>query len=127
MDIRFAISPAETQKLTTDELRSHFLIEQLMVDDTIQLVYTHYDRMIVGGVMPVANQVVLSNHPELRSDYFLERREMGIINVGGEGVVIADDKEYTLVALSCLYLGKGTKNVVFKSLDKATPPLVYWL
>lgn len=127
MDIRFAIGPAETQKLTTDELRSHFLIEQLIVDDTIQLVYTHYDRMIVGGVKPVVQQVKLHNHPELRADYFLERREMGIINVGGEGIVVADENVYSLAALSCLYLGKGTKDIVFKSLDKANPAVFYLL
>lgn len=112
--------------MTTEELRDAFLVEQLMRDDKLTTVYSHYDRLIIGGVKPVNSAVALENHPELRAEYFLERRELGIINVGGNGVVVADGQTYQMDKLSCLYLGKGTKEVSFKSTD-AQAPAVYYL
>ena len=90
MNVRFAVSQNETKQMNTEQLRENFLVENLFSDDTINLVYTHYDRVIIGGVKPVNKTIELPNHPELRADYFLERRELGIINVGADGVVIAD-------------------------------------
>ncbi|PZR22476.1 MAG: 5-dehydro-4-deoxy-D-glucuronate isomerase [Citrobacter freundii] len=127
MEIRFQNSPNETKTMTTEQLRENFLIENLMQDDTIQLVYSHYDRVIVGGVKPVSKAIELPNHPELRADYFLERRELGVINVGGTGTVTADGVDYSLEKLECVYLGKGTKQISFKSTHESSPALFYLL
>lgn len=125
MEIRFQQSPKETKGMDTEQLRENFLVQNLMVDDAIQLVYSHYDRVIVGGVKPVNKTIVLHNHNELKADYFLERRELGIINVGGAGIVVADGKEYAVNKLDCVYLGKETKDVKFKSKSKKEPALLY--
>ena len=127
MEIRFQNSPKETAAMSTQELRSNFLCEDLMVDNAVQLVYSHYDRMIVGGAKPVDEIVELPNHPELKADHFLERRELGIINVGGAGQVTADGENFALNKLDCLYLGKGIKKVSFKSLDESAPAIFYLL
>lgn len=127
MEIRFAISHAEARQMNTEQLRENFLVENLFVNDEIKLVYTHYDRMIIGGVKPVTKTIELPNHPELRADYFLERRELGAINVGGDGVVIADGKELALRKMDCIYLGKGTQKLKFKSKSKKDPALFYML
>lgn len=127
MEIRFASSPKETAGMGTQELRDNFLIQGLFNDDAVKLVYSHYDRVITGGVKPVQTEVALPNHPELRADYFLERRELGIINVGGPGVVMADGVAYDLHKMDALYLGKGTKDVRFTSTSKENPALFYLL
>jgi len=127
MEFRFHNSSAETKQMDTDTLRKNFLVSSLIADDKLQMVYSHYDRMIIGGAKPVNKTIILSNHPELRSDHFLERREIGIINVGGSAIVIADNKEFSLEKLSCLYLGKGTKEVKFRSGSKKDPSLLYML
>ncbi|HVZ24783.1 MAG TPA: 5-dehydro-4-deoxy-D-glucuronate isomerase [Sediminibacterium sp.] len=121
MEIRFQSSPKEVKGMSTAELRSNFLVQKLMQQDTLQLVYSHYDRAIVGGVQPVTQKVELPNEAELRADYFLQRREIGIINVGGKGRVLADGMVYELEKLDALYLGKGTKSVSFASADAASP------
>jgi 4-deoxy-L-threo-5-hexosulose-uronate ketol-isomerase len=126
MNIRFAISPNETKQFDTEQLRENFLVSSLMQDDTVQLVYTHYDRVIIGGAKPVNKSLSLSNHPELKADYFLERRELGIINVGGAGTVTADGENFQLNKLDCVYIGKGTKEVSFAS-DQPGEPAVYYL
>ncbi len=113
--------------MNTAELRENFLVRQLMVDDEIKLVYSHYDRVIIGGAKPVGSTLVLETHPELRAGYFLERRELGIINVGGEGTVTLDEESFSLQKLDCVYAGKGVKNVSFKSNDAASPALFYLL
>ena len=127
MNIRFAVSQNETKKMDTGSLRDHFLVQKLMQDDSIQLTYTHYDRMIIGGAKPVSKTLELPNHPELRADYFLERRELGIINVGADGIVNADGKEFLLRKMDCVYLGKGTKKVKFKSKGKTEAACFYLL
>lgn len=127
MQVRFAESPTETLHLGTEDLRNRFLIEQLFQKNSLQLTYSHYDRMIIGGVMPVEKQVELSNPAELRAEYFLERREMGIINVGGDGTIVADGTSFDLAKMDCLYLGKGVKSVSFNSKNNAAPALYYFL
>src|SRR5437773_11061557 len=87
MEIRFANSKKETAEMTTEQLRENFLVENLMQDDKVNLVYSHYDRVIIGGAKPIAKKLQLEIHPELKADYFLERRELGIINVGGNGII----------------------------------------
>lgn len=113
--------------MTTEQLRENFLVQNLVQDDTIQLVYSHYDRVIIGGVKPVNKTIALPNHPELKADYFLQRRELGIINVGGAGTVVADGKEYAINKMDCIYLGKETKEVKFKSRYKKDPAVLYLL
>ncbi len=125
MEIRFQSSPKEVKGMNTAELRSGFLIPRLMKADALTLVYSHYDRMIVGGVKPVGQKVMLPNEPELKANYFLERRELGVINVGGVGVIEADGVNYELNKLDALYLGKGTKSVSFASKSKADPAFFY--
>ena len=127
MEIRFAVGPEETKQFDTQKLIDNFLVKDLMVNDELKLVYTHYDRVIIGGVVPVNKTLTLPNHPELRADYFLERREIGIINVGGKGTVTADGKKFDLEKMSCLYLGKGTKKVSFASSSKKAPAIFYLL
>lgn len=122
MEIRFQSSPKEVKGMTTEELRANFLIQQLMQDGKINLTYSHYDRVIVGGVKPGKEAIVLPNEPELRAEYFLERREIGIINVAaGKGTITADGVSYELNKMDALYLGKGTKDVSFTSASPDQP------
>ena len=126
MEIRFQQSPKEVSEMKTDELRSTFLIANLIQDDKINLTYSHYDRVIVGGAKPLHQKLFLEADKELRADYFLERRELGIINVGGKGKITAGNTSYELNKLDCLYVGKGTKEVFFES-DNAESPAVFYL
>jgi len=127
MEIRFQSSPAEVKGMDTQSLRNNFLMQGLMVDDEIKLVYSHYDRVIVGGVKPVAKSIELPNEAELRAGYFLQRREIGIINVGGSGNITVDGQSYYINKLDCLYIGKGSQSVIFSSADKNNPAIFYLL
>jgi len=127
MQIRFQNSPVETSKMSTEELRNNFLIQNLMKPGAIELVYSHYDRMIIGGAVPLKENISLPNEGELKAAYFLERRELGIINVGGSGIVTADGIDYEISRLESVYLGKGTSNVSFSSVDAENPAYFYLL
>ncbi len=127
MEIRYESSPNEVRGMTTEQLRANFLIENLMVANAANFVYSHYDRVIFGGVVPVSNTIELPTYDALKSDYFLERREAGIINVGRPGKVEVDGVVFNLQKLSCLYIGKGAKKVVFSSDDKTNPAHYYML
>jgi 4-deoxy-L-threo-5-hexosulose-uronate ketol-isomerase len=127
MNTRFAISSNEAKQFNTEQLRENFLVTSLMQDDTVQLVYTHYDRVIIGGAKPVNKSLSLPNHPELKADYFLERRELGIINIGGAGTVTADGEIFNLNKLDCVYIGKGIKEISFSSLQPGEPAVYYLL
>ena len=127
MNILFQHSPEETRQMGTEALRSNFLLGSLLQPGTVQLAYTHYDRMIVGVAAPGRKALALPNPDELKAQYFLERREMGIINVGGTGTVTAGGREYELDKLDCLYLGKETENVQFKSSSAKQPAIFYLL
>jgi 4-deoxy-L-threo-5-hexosulose-uronate ketol-isomerase len=113
--------------MSTQELRDNFLIEDVMVNDELKLAYSHFDRMIIGGVKPVGKTLQLVNPSELKADYFLERRELGIINVGGPGTIDADGESFALDKLDCLYVGKGIQKVSFKSDDPSAPAIFYLL
>jgi 4-deoxy-L-threo-5-hexosulose-uronate ketol-isomerase len=126
MQIRFQNSPNEVKGMDTASLRTNFHVGDLVQDDQLNLVYSHFDRVIIGGVKPVQQSVILRNEAELRADYFLERRELGIINTGGAGTVTADGVTYSLNKLDALYLGKGTKAVSFSSVS-AKEPAVFFL
>lgn len=127
MQIRYESSPREVERMNTSELRENFLVETVFSDDAIELVYSHYERLIVGGAKPVSKVLTLPTYGALKSDFFLERRELGIINVGGKGKVIADGTTWELDKLSCLYVGRGTETIRFESDDAAHPALFYLL
>jgi 4-deoxy-L-threo-5-hexosulose-uronate ketol-isomerase len=127
MEERFQNSPAEVSAMNTEALRSAFLIKDLLKAGEIRFVYSHYDRMVIGGVVPVADEIHLQNYSQLKSEFFLERREMGIINIGGAGTINAQGKQYGLNKLDCLYLGRETKDVSFKSDDPKDPSNFYLL
>ncbi len=113
--IRFATNPQDFKGYDTSKLRQQFLIEDLFIDNTIQVVYSHYDRLIIGGVKPMGGEVKLETFDSLKSSYFLERREMGIVNVGDAGEVKVDGKSYILQNREALYIGRGLENVSFSS------------
>lgn len=115
-EFRYAHHPEDAKYYTTEELREHFLIPTVFEEDTISLVYTMYDRYIVGGAMPVNKPLVLETIDELKAEYFLERRELGIVNVGDKGKVIVDGTVYELDKKEALYVGKGNKEVVFENI-----------
>ena len=127
MEVRYESSRRETAAMNTEELRNNFLIPALMQPGKVQLVYSHYDRMIVGGAVPAGSELTLDTHPELKAAFFLERRELGIINVGGPGTVHADGEAFPLEKLDGLYVGKGVQRVTFTSADAANPARFYLL
>lgn len=124
-ELRYASHPEDVKKYDTSKLRSEFLIENVFIADEISLVYSLFDRYIVGGAMPVKKALKLESPDELKSEQFLHRREMGIINVGGDAVIEASGKEYKLAFKEAIYLGQGTKDVVFRSADQAKPAKLY--
>jgi 4-deoxy-L-threo-5-hexosulose-uronate ketol-isomerase len=127
MQIRFHNSPAEVSRMNAEELRSNFLVQNIMRPGELNFVYTHYDRVIIGGAVPTTKAIVLNTYPSLRADYFLERRELGAINVGGDGEITVDGKVYELNKLDCLYMGKGSQAISFKSKKKDNPAKFYLL
>ncbi|MDU6853856.1 MAG: 5-dehydro-4-deoxy-D-glucuronate isomerase [Zhenhengia sp.] len=124
MEVRTAASPKDVKHYTTDRLREEFLIQDLFIPGEIKLVYSHIDRIITGAAVPV-EPLTLTAGAELRANYFLERREMGIINVGGKGTVTVDGKVYTLDYKDGMYIGKGAEDIVFASIDGAEPAKFY--
>jgi 4-deoxy-L-threo-5-hexosulose-uronate ketol-isomerase len=112
---RLAVHPGHFQAMTTQTIREHFLIDNIFVAGTVQQTYTHYDRLIVGGAMPIHQALRLETFNELKAEYYLQRRELGIINVGAPGVVKADGNSYTLGNKEALYLGRGLKDITFES------------
>ena len=123
-DFRYASHPADAQKYGTDELRNHFLMDTLFEDDHIQLTYSMYDRYIVGGAKPVKKKLPLETIPYLKSENFLDRRELGVINVGGKGIIHVNGKAYELSKKEALYVGKGNEEVIFEA-AAGEQPLFY--
>lgn len=126
MKILHAVHPDDFRRYDTAQIRERFLLEDIAQSDGASFVYTHYDRMVAGAVTGAKN-VRLGNYDNLKANYFLERREMGIINVGGEGIVTADGKEYSLQKLDCLYLGRGTREISFRGAKAQQPPVFFIL
>lgn len=124
MKNKHAVHPVDFKSYGTARIREEFLIEDVMVEGKISLTYTHYDRFIVGGAVPT-QKLTLGTYDELKADYFLERREMGIINVGQKGYVTVEGKKYTLENKECLYVGKGNKEVSFESEESNSPAKFY--
>ena len=123
---RYPVHPEDFRRFyDTQKIREEFLVSNIFNDDEIKLVYSSYDRYIVGGAKPVSDKLDLSTIEPLKAEYFLKRREMGIINVGGKGMIEADGTKYELEKLEALYLGMGTKKVTFVSVDKKNPAKFY--
>ena len=118
--------PVRYARMTTDELRETFLLD-LFKPGQIELAYVDVDRTVIGSAVPAGAPLTLETQPELRSAYFLERRELGVLNVGGPGKVTVDGTAYELVKLDCLYVGRGSKSVTFESADPADPANFYLL
>lgn len=126
MENRYAANPTDTKSYDTERLRKDFLMEGLFVPGQLNMVYSHVDRFITGGVIPIKEPVKLeADKHDIGADYFLERREIGIINIGGKGSVIVDGTEYELDNKDCLYVGLGNKEVWFKSADASNPARFY--
>ena len=120
-----AVHPEDFKSYDTSRLRSHFMMPTVMEKDKINLTYSMYDRLIFGGVVPVEKTMVLETIDPLKAEYFLERRELGVINIGGPGVVTVDGKAYELNFKDALYVGRGNKEVTFASRDAANPAKFY--
>ncbi len=125
LKICYAVHPNDVISYDTARLREEFLVEKVFSENEISLTYSMYDRYIVGGVMPVDKTVKLGVYDEIKADYFLQRREMGLINVGGSAKVMADGVEYILEYKEALFLGMGVKDVTFESVDSANPAKLY--
>ena len=129
MDIRYSANPNDVKRYTTEELRREFLITDLYVPDTVKATYSHVDRVVVLGVMPVHEKVPIDKGIDVwanfGTEYFLERREIGVFNLGGKGYIEADGERYDLGYEDCLYITKGTREVFFGSVDSADPARFY--
>ena len=125
MEIRYASNNKDAKNYDTQRLRDEYLIENLFMENEIKLVYSHIDRIIVGGIFPITEKIKLKGGKELGSNFFLERRELGIINIGGPGIIILDDEEFSLNNKDAIYVGLGIKEVFFKSLDIKNPAKFY--
>ena len=126
MDIRYSSNPNDFEAFTTERTRREFLVQSLFTPGNVSWTYSHYDRMIIGGVCPDGT-ITLAGGKELGTDYFLERREMGIINVGSDGRVTVDGRTFELGKTDGLYIGKGAQHVVFDSADPSVPAHFYVL
>ena len=125
MEVRTAASPKDVKHYTTDRLREEFLIQDLFQADKINLVYSHIDRIITGAAVPVNEKLVLTAGDELRAEYFLQRRELGIINIGGDGIITIDGRVYEVNARDGMYVGRVAKDISFESKDASCPAKFY--
>src|SRR5215217_6082824 len=107
MKIIHQVHPEDFIHYTTQKIREKFLLDNLVVPGKIECVYTHYDRMVVGAAVPTSTALQLNTYDQLKSEYFLSRREIGILNIGGDGKISVDGENYDLQKLDCLYIGKG--------------------
>ncbi|MEP4533094.1 MAG: 5-dehydro-4-deoxy-D-glucuronate isomerase [Cyclobacteriaceae bacterium] len=125
-DIRFGTNPTDFKKYDTEQIRDHFLIPEVMKRDELTAVYSMHDRMITIGAVPASKSLQLPAFNDLtKADYFLERRELGVINVGGIGTVTVDGESFELGNKECLYVGKGKKEISFASKDASAPAEFY--
>lgn len=127
IEVRQACSPAEAKGFGTDELRRHFLVEDLFAPGRVGMTYTHVDRAVAGGAVPTAEALPLLTSKAIGADPFLARREIGIVNIGGEGGIEADGKSYPMSAGDCLYVAMGTAAVSFVSGDAENPAKFYFI
>ena len=123
---RWGTHPTDVKQYDTAQLRKEFLVEKLFGNDEIVMVYTHNDRLIIGGALPVKEELKLETVDLVRSDYFCERREVGIICIENEGIVSVDGKDFEMSYKEALYVGRGSKDVIFKSKDTSKPAKFYF-
>ncbi len=126
MELRTAVSPKDVKHYTTDRLREEFLIKNLFVADEIKMVYSHIDRIITGAATPENEVLQLTSGDELRAEHFLQRREMGVINIGGSGKITIDGKTYAVRYKEGMYIGMGAKEISFASDDASAPAKFYF-
>ena len=125
MEVRYASNAKDVKYYTTDRLREEFHIGNLFTKDNIRMVYSHNDRIIVIGMMPIKLELKLEAGKELAAEYFLERRELGCINIGGKGIITVDGEVYEMNARDGIYIGKGHRDLKFKSVDETNPAKFY--
>lgn len=125
-ELRYASSPKDVKSYDTARLREEFLIENLFVDDEINMVYTNYDRIISGAAVPINKKLELETIEPLKADYFLARRELGVVNIGGSGIVSVDGEEYKLDNKEAIYIGRGNKEILFSSDKNDNPSNFYF-
>ena len=125
VNVQTACHPRDVETYDTQRLRDNFVMEKVLVADEINLTYSMYDRFIYGGAMPVSKELTLETIDELKAPYFLFSRELGIINIGGEGIVTVDGKEYNLNFKEALYVGSGNQKVTFRSKTSSKPAKFY--
>lgn len=125
METRYATHPSEVIGMSTQDMRDRFLIENVFVADEVTAVYSHQDRVVIAGAMPVGGSLDLPNFDELRAEYFFQRREAGVINTGGTGTISVDGTDYELEHGACLYIGRGAEKVTFTSSDGGNPAKFY--
>ena len=129
MDVRYSANQRDAKRYTTQELRNEFLIQDLYQPDTVQAVYSHVDRMVTLGIMPVNEVVSIDKGIDIwhnfGTQYFLERREAGFFNLGGSGVCTVDGTDYPMGHKDCIYITQGAKSVVFQSDDPGLPARFY--
>jgi 4-deoxy-L-threo-5-hexosulose-uronate ketol-isomerase len=125
LDIRYSTHPDHAKTFTTEDIRKHYLIEELFVPGETKLVYTMEERAIVGGITPIEEGISLKGNDQMKAEYFLERREVGIFNVGGAGSITVDGETYTMENKDCLYIGLGKRELLFSSESAASPAKFY--
>ena len=125
-EIRYATHPEDARHYDTTRIRKEFLIETIFADDEVNMVYSMYDRMVVGGAMPVAEALTLEAIDPLKAEYFTTRREIGVYNVGGKGTIRVGEKVFELDFKEALYIGKGDRDVIFSSVDPQQPARFYF-
>jgi 4-deoxy-L-threo-5-hexosulose-uronate ketol-isomerase len=125
IEMRYAVHPKDVKGYDTEKIRKEFLIEKIFIPDDITMIYSLYDRIIAGGVMPVKKTLELEPVGEVKAAYFLERRELGMINIGGNALVDTNEKVFEVGHKEALYLGKGTKKVIMKSVNPENPAKLY--
>ena len=125
MEVRQAANAKDVKHYTTERLREEFHIANLFTKDNVRMVYSHIDRIITAGLMPVRQVLKLEAGKELAADYFLQRREMGCINIGGKGIIMVDGVEYEMNPRDGIYIGMGNKEITFKSVDENAPAKFY--
>ena len=121
MKIIHQVHPEDFVQYDTEKIRDRFLLEGLVAPGKIECAYTHYDRMIVGAATPTGAGLTLDTYDQLKSDYFLSRREIGIVNIGGAGSISVDGENHEMEKLDCLYIGKGKQKIIFNSKDGSQP------
>ncbi|WP_298537040.1 5-dehydro-4-deoxy-D-glucuronate isomerase [uncultured Algibacter sp.] len=125
-DLRRACNPVDAKNYDTERLRSEFLVDTVFTKDEINMSYSQYERYLLGGAFPCTSTLRLDTIECIKADFFCERRELGIVNIAGDGIVLVDGEEYLLKCKEALYVGKGSKEIIFKSVDANNPAKFYF-